>query len=79
MTTEDDELRLMTEYEASAEKAYDEMYHTRYPIGCYSELKDLFADAIGAARRAGRPDEAERLSKRLDHCKEVYRRQFSQF
>jgi hypothetical protein len=80
MTAEDDdELRRMADYEASAEKVYDEMYHTRYPIGCYSEFKDLFAYAIGAARRAGRPDEVERLSKRLEHCKEVYRKQFSQF
>ena len=80
MTTEEDEyLRLMAEYEAVAEKVYDEMYHTRYPIGCFSEFKDLFCYAIGAATRAGRPDEAERLSKRLEHCKAVYRSQFSQF
>ena len=79
MTADDDELRQMAEFEASAEKVYDEMYHTRYPIGCYSEFKDLFAYAIGAARRAGRPDEVERLTKRLEHCKTVYRKQFSGF
>ena len=47
--------------------------------GSYSELKDLFALAIGAAERAGRPDEAARLTRRLDHCREVYRKQFSGF
>jgi hypothetical protein len=78
-TEEDDALRLMAEYEAAAEKVYDEMYHTRYPIGCYSEFKDLFAYAIGAATRAGRPEDVERLNKRLEHCKAVYRSQFSQF
>jgi hypothetical protein len=79
MTAPDDALRQMAEYEAAAEKVYDEMYHTRYPVGCYSELKDLFAYAIGAAMRAGRPEDVERLNKRLEHCKAVYRSQFSQF
>ena len=79
MTAADDELRTMAELEALAEKAYDEMYETRFPAGLYSEMKDMFADAIGAARRAGRPDEVERLTKRLEHCKAVYRSQFSGF
>ncbi len=74
-----DEARRMAELEALAEKAYDEMYETRYPAGLYSEMKDLFAAAIGAAERAGLEDEAERLLKRLDHCREVYRKQFSSF
>lgn len=71
-----DELRRMAEFEALAEQAYDEMYKTRYPIGLYSDLKDFFALAIGAAERAGRPDEAARLTKRRDHCREVYRKHF---
>jgi len=79
MASADEELRRMTELEALAEKAYDEMYETRFPAGLYSELKELFALAIGAAERAGRPDEAARLTKRLDHCREVYRKQFSGF
>ena len=79
MASADEELRRMTELEALAEKAYDEMYETRFPAGLYSELKELFALAIGAAERAGRPDEAARLTKRLDHCREVYRTQFSGF
>jgi hypothetical protein len=76
MTTPDDELRRMAEYEALAEKAYDEMYQTRYPMGLYSDLKDFFALAIGAAERAGRPDEVARLARRRDHCGEVYRKHF---
>jgi hypothetical protein len=77
MASADEELRRMAELEALAEKAYDEMYETRFPAGLYSELKDLFALAIGAAERAGRPDEVARLTKRLDHCDAVYRKHFS--
>ncbi len=77
MATAADELRRMAEFEARAEKAYDEMYETRYPAGLYSDLKEFFALAIGAAERAGRPDEATRLRQRLDHCREVYRKHFS--
>jgi hypothetical protein len=79
MSSVDDDLRRMAELEALAEKAYDEMYETRSPTGPYSELKDLFALAIGAAERAGRPDEVARLTRRLDHCRQVYRKQFSGF
>ena len=74
-----DELRKMAEYEALAEKAYDEMYETRFPAGLFADVKDFFALAIAAAERAGRPDEAERLGRRLEHCRQVYRKQFSGF
>ncbi|HUI95913.1 MAG TPA: hypothetical protein VLX44_09195 [Xanthobacteraceae bacterium] len=73
----DDEARRVAEFEALGEKAYDEMYETRYPVGPYSDMKDFFAAAIGAAERAGLTDEAERLTRRLDHCRTVYRKQFS--
>jgi hypothetical protein len=66
-------------YEALAEAAYDEMYETRSPTGPYSDVKDFFSLAIAAAKRAGLHDEAKRLSARLEHCKQVYRSQFSQF
>lgn len=79
MATRDDELRQMAEFEARAEKAYDDMYETRFPAGLYSDIKDFFALAIGAAERAGRPDEAARLTRRLEHCREVYRKHFSGF
>lgn len=77
MATPDDELRRMAELEALAEKAYDDMYETRFPAGLYSDLKDFSALAIGAAQRAGRSDEAARLTRRLEHCREVYRKHFS--
>jgi hypothetical protein len=69
----------ITKYEALAEKAYSEMYDSRTPAACYSDLKDYFAMAIGVAERVGLQDEAKRLRERLDHCREVYRSQFSGF
>lgn len=72
-------LKQIAECEALAERAYDEMYDSRYPAGCYADLKDYFSAAISAASQAGLTDEAARLEKRLDHCKQVYRRQFASF
>jgi hypothetical protein len=66
-------------FEALAEKAYSEMYDSRSPAACYSDLKDYFISAIGAAERAGLSDDAKRLSDKLAHCKKVYRSQFSRF
>ena len=66
-------------YEALAETAYSEMYETRSPAGSYSDMKDYFACAITAAERAGLPQEAKRLTARLEDCKKVYRSQFSHF
>jgi hypothetical protein len=76
---DDDSRKEVAKYEALAETAYDEMYDTRSPAARYSDLKDYFAMAIGAAERAGLHDEAKRLSARLDHCRNVYRSQFSDF
>ena len=72
-------LEQLAQYEALAEKAYDDMYDSRSPAACYSDLKDYFASAIDAANRAGLKNEAERLTRRLDHCKQVYRKQLSTF
>ena len=69
----------VAKYEALAETAYNEMYDARSPTAHYSDLKDFFATAIGAAERAGLHDEAKRLNARLDHCKEVCRSQFAGF
>ena len=69
----------IAEYEALAEKAYEAMYDSRNPAAQYSDLKDCFAEAIGTAERAGMKEEAERLTRRLDHCRRVYRSQFSGF
>jgi hypothetical protein len=71
-------LARMAQYEARAEKAYDAMYDSRYPAAEYSDVKDYFSEAIALARRAGLAAEAERLSKRLEHCKAVCRKQFTQ-
>jgi hypothetical protein len=72
-------LKVIAEYETLAEKAYAEMYDSCSPAACYSDLKDYFAQAIGTAKRFGLDMEAQRLSKRLDHCRQVYRNQFSSF
>jgi hypothetical protein len=77
MTAREEASAQVARLEALAEKAYDDMYETRYPTGCYADLKDCFSDAIGLAERAGLAEEAARLRKRLDHCKQVYRSQFS--
>jgi hypothetical protein len=79
MPTDQNILKQIAKYEALAEQAYEEMYDSRYPVGCYANLKDYFSTAISAANQAGLTDQAERLEKRLDHCKEVYRKQFSSF
>ncbi len=78
-TPDEAERKHVAEYEALAERAYDDMYDSRSPAACYSDLKDYFAQAIAAARRAGLDEEAARLMARLDHCKQVYRKQFSAF
>jgi len=76
---DEDNRKEVAKFEALAETAYDEMYDSRSPAGCYSNLKDYFAIAIGLAERAGLHDDAKRLSARLDHCKKVYRSQFAGF
>jgi hypothetical protein len=76
---DEDSRKEVAKYEALAEAAYDEMYDSRSPAARYSDLKDYFAMAIGAAERAGLHDEAKRLNARLDHCRNVYRSQFSSF
>ncbi|MBR0777576.1 hypothetical protein JQ625_22315 [Bradyrhizobium diazoefficiens] len=65
-----------TDYEALAEQAYAEMYDSRSAAACYNDVKYYLAQAIGAAERAGRTDEAARLTRRLEHCTAVYRGQF---
>jgi hypothetical protein len=65
--------------EAQAEQAYSDMYEARASselAARYSDAKEFLHDAIGLARRLGQADEAERLSRRLDEIKTVFRRQF---
>jgi hypothetical protein len=74
------ELGEMAELEARGEKAYGDMYDTYSSTaasGCYEDVSDYFARAIGLAERAGLKDEAERLEARLKQMKGVYRSQFS--
>ena len=78
-SSDEDGRKEVAKYEALAETAYNDMYNARSPAARYSDLKDYFAIAIGLAERAGLHDEAKRLSARLDHCKNVYRSQFSSF
>ncbi len=65
--------------EAQAEDAYDRMYDAGFDGArtCYSDAKECLYDAIGLARRLGKTDEAERLSRRLAHIKAVFRSQFT--
>lgn len=69
--------RRLKELEALAEEAYNEMYDTRYPTGCYSTAKEAFRDAIALADRLGRQLDVKRLEKRLQHVKDVFRHQFT--
>jgi hypothetical protein len=63
---------------ALGEKYYDQMYESgRGANGCYSNAKDAFYDAIGLANELGLTEEAEALSKRLEHIKAVFRSQFT--
>jgi len=77
--SDEDSRKEVAKYEVLAETAYNEMYDARSPATRYSDLKDYFTIAIVLAERAGLHDDAKRLSARLDHCKKVYRSQFSGF
>ena len=52
-----DSRKEVAKYEALAETAYNAMYDARSPAACYSDLKDYFAMAIGAAERAAQMNE----------------------
>lgn len=63
---------------ALGEKYYDQMYESRRGANsCYSNAKDAFYDAIGLANELGLKEEADALSKKLEHIKAVFRSQFS--
>jgi hypothetical protein len=67
----------LDQLEQDAERAYDAMYEARFgTAGHYSDAKDYLADAIALAREIGLHDDAERLERRLEHIKRVYRSQF---
>lgn len=60
-----------------AEAAVAAMYETGRATGAYADAKDLFADAIGLAKRLGLADDAKKLEARLTEVKAVFRNQLS--
>ncbi len=62
---------------ARAERAVAAMYESPSAAGAYSDAKDLFADAIGLAKRLGLADDAKKLEARLTEVKAVFRSQLS--
>jgi hypothetical protein len=73
-------LKHLKELEAEGEKNYDDLYQARSDYDatvCYSGAKEAFYDAISLAHRFGLNEDADRLTKRLDHIKAVFRSQFS--
>jgi hypothetical protein len=71
-------LENLRKWKALGEKYYDQMYETHLgTTGLYSSVKDAFLDAISAANELGLKDEADTLSQRLEHIKNVFRSQFS--
>jgi hypothetical protein len=73
-------LKQLKELEAEGEKNYDDLYETRSDHDatvCYSGAKEAFYDAISLADRLGLSEESDRLLKRLEHIKAVFRSQFS--
>jgi hypothetical protein len=66
--------------EQAAEASYARMYDARSPSDAtahYSDAKEALYEAIAAARQAGDTATAERLEKRLQHIKSVFRSQFT--
>jgi hypothetical protein len=75
-----EQLAQLARLKAMGERDYDDMYEARSSgdaTVCYSGAKENFHDAIGLARRLGLKEEAEALTKRLEHIKAVFRSQFS--
>jgi hypothetical protein len=76
----DDEQARLRWLEQQAELAYEEMYDAPAGSGSaarYSDAKEFLYDAIALAGRLGQVATAERLSRRLDEIKAVYRSQFT--
>lgn len=72
--------RAIARLEEAAEDSYARMYDARSPSDAtahYSDAKEAFCDAIAAATAAGEAATAERLMKRLEHIKAVFRSQFT--
>jgi hypothetical protein len=65
----------------AGEQAYDDMYEKAHSPSAatsyYSDAKESFYTAIQLAGELGFDQEVERLEKRLEHIKAVFRSQFS--
>jgi hypothetical protein len=72
----DDAARL-AELVKLGDRAYEDMYETRYPTGPYSTMKDCMIDAIALAEKLGRHAQARELQAELDRRKAIFRSQFS--
>ena len=66
----------LKDLEALAEAEYERLYESRSPTAAYSNVKEAFYTAIEWAEKLRRRDVADRLRKRLQDVKEVFRRQF---
>jgi hypothetical protein len=76
------QLRQLEALKAEGEKNYDDLYGSRSDMAatvCYSGAKEAFYDAISLAHQLGLNDEANALTRRLDHIKAVFRSQFSEW
>jgi hypothetical protein len=77
MTNDPTPGRTYKDYEALAEEAYEQISESfRNPAGCWSDCKEWFAFAIGAAWREGLTSEVDRLTARFEELKKHYRNQF---
>jgi hypothetical protein len=83
MTPEEREnkLRQLETCRLAGEQAYDDLYEKAHSSSAatayYSDAKESFYTAIGLARELGLEQEVEKLEKRLEHIKSVFRSQFS--
>jgi len=83
MTPEEREnkLRQLETCRQAGEQAYDDLYEKAHSSSAatayYSDAKESFHTAIGLARELGLEQEVEKLEKRLEHIKSVFRSQFS--
>jgi hypothetical protein len=65
----------------AGEQAYDDLYEKAHSSSAatayYSDAKESFYSAIELAGELGLEQEVEKLEKRLEHIKGVFRSQFS--
>jgi hypothetical protein len=74
-------LRQLELHKQAGEQAYDDLYEKAHSASAatafYSDAKESFYSAIELAGELGLKQEVEKLEKRLEHIKGVFRSQFS--